>query len=63
MWPTDRPTDKAGCRVVYTFYFYKNQVYKNIEAWNRSKNKNIVVIFLVAISISFEGFGQKMTFL
>ena len=47
----------------YTLLFYKNLVYKNIQAWNRSKIKNIVVILLVAISISFEGFGQKMTFL
>ena len=39
------------------FIFYKNLVYKNIKAWNCSKIKNIVVISLVAISISFEGFG------
>ena len=45
------------------FIFYKNLVYKNIKAWNRSKIKNIVVILLVAISVSFEGFDQKMTFL
>ena len=36
---------------------------KNVKAWNCPKIKNIVVIVLVAISISFEGFGQKMTFL
>ena len=36
------------------FIFYKNLVYKNIKAWDRSKIKNIVVILLVAIFISFE---------
>ena len=46
--------------VRYTlFIFYKNLVYKNIKPWNRSKIKNIVVILLVAISISFEGFRKK----
>ena len=38
-------------------------VYKNIKAWNCSKIKNIVVILLVAISLSFKGFSQKMTYL
>ena len=37
----------------YTFYFYKNHVYKNVEAQIFLKFKNIVVILLVAISISF----------
>ena len=45
------------------FIFYKNLVYKNIKVWNCSKIKNIVVISLVVISISFEGFGHKITFL
>ena len=49
--------------VITLFIFYKNLVYKNIKAWNCSKFKNIVVILLVVISISFEGFGQKMMFL
>ena len=34
--------------------FYKNHVYKNIEAQKCPFFKNIVVILLVAISISFE---------
>ena len=45
------------------FIIYKNLVYKNIKAWNHSKIKIIVIILLVAISISFHGFSQKMTFL
>ena len=45
------------------FIFYKNLVYKNIKPWNSSKIKNAVVILLVAIFISFEGFRKKMTFL
>ena len=48
---------------IHFFFSYKNLVYKNIKAWNCFKIKNIVVILLVAISISFEGFGQKMMFL
>ena len=36
------------------FIFYKNPVYKNVEAQKCSFFKNIVVILLVAISISFE---------
>jgi hypothetical protein len=35
-------------------FFYKNHVYKNIEAQKCPFLKNIVVILLVAISISFE---------
>ena len=34
--------------------FYETQASK------RSKIKNVVVILLVAISISFEGFGKKV---
>ena len=37
----------------YTFFVYKNHVYKNVEAQITPKIKNIVVILLVAISISF----------
>ena len=36
------------------FFPYKNHVYKNIEAQKCPFFKNIVVILLVAISISFE---------
>ena len=36
------------------FIFYKNPVYKNVEAQKYPFFKNIVVILLVAISISFE---------
>ena len=39
--------------VSYTLFFYKNHAYKNVEAQITPKNKNIVVILLVAISISF----------
>ena len=42
------------------FFFYENLVYKNIKASNISKIKNIVVISLVAVSVSFEGFEKKM---
>ena len=45
------------------FVFYKNPVNKNIKASKCPKIKNGVVISLVAISISFEGFEKKMTFL
>ena len=38
----------------YTLFFYKNHVYKNVEAQKSPFFKNIVVILLVAISISFE---------
>ena len=34
-------------------FFYKNHSYKNVEAQITPKIKNIVVILLVAISISF----------
>ena len=34
-------------------YFYKNHVNKNVEAQIILKFKNVVVILLVAISISF----------
>ena len=44
------------------FIFYKNLVYKNFKAWNNSKIKNIVVILLLAISISFKGFNKKWCF-
>ena len=44
------------------FFFYKNLVYKNIKASKCPKIKNVVVVLLVAISISFEGFEKKMTF-
>ena len=36
----------------YTLFFYKNHTYKNVEAQITPKIKNIVVILLVAISIS-----------
>ena len=36
------------------FISYKNLVHKNIKASKYSKIKNIIVILLVAISISFE---------
>ena len=55
--------DRAGSLIHTLFIFYKDLVFKNIKAWNCSRIKNIVVILLVAISISFEGFGQEMTFL
>ena len=35
------------------FCFYNNHVYKNVEAQICLKFKNIVVILLVAIAISF----------
>ena len=35
------------------FSYYKNHVYKNFEAQITPKNKDIIVILLVAISISF----------
>ena len=41
------------------FFLYKNLVYRNIKASKCPKIKNIVVILLVAIFISFEGFSQK----
>ena len=40
------------------FIFYQNHVYKNVEAQIPLKLKNIVVILLVAISISFEPQGE-----
>ena len=39
--------------MTYTLVFYKNHAYKNVEAQITPKIKNIVVILLVAISISF----------
>ena len=52
------PLDKAIYQVVDSshtrFFFYKNHVYKNVEAHKWSFLKDIVVILLVAISISFE---------
>ena len=41
------------------FFFYKNLVYKNIKALKCPRIKNVVVILLVAISISFKGFEKK----
>ena len=38
---------------LYTLFFYLNHDYKNVEAQITPKIKNIVVILLVAISISF----------
>ena len=43
---------------VYTFFSYKNHVYKNIEAQITLKFKNAVIL-LVAISISFRGSNQN----
>ena len=46
---------RDGRTVSYTRnLFYKNHVYKNVEAQKCPFFKNIVVILLVAISISFE---------
>ena len=43
--------------IAYTLlFFYKNLVFKNFKASNCSKIKNIVIL-LVAVSISFGGFG------
>ena len=41
------------------FFSYKNHVYKNVEAQITLKIKNVVVISLVAISISFRGSNQN----
>ena len=41
------------------FFSYKNLVYKNIEAQITLKFKNVIVISLVAISISFRGSNQN----
>ena len=41
---------------LYLFVSHKKLVYKNIKASKCPKIKNVVVILLVAISISFEGF-------
>ena len=43
----------------YTFFSYKNHVYKNVEAQISLKFKNVVVISLVAISISFRGSNKN----
>ena len=43
----------------YTFFSYKNHVYKNVEAQITLKFKNVVLILLVAISISFWGSNQN----
>ena len=48
---------------VYTFFIYKNHVYKNVEAQICLKFKNIVVILLVAISFSFPASDEIQTFL
>ena len=49
------PTLIRGCVSIWStpFFVYKNHAYKNVEAQITPKVKNIVVIFLVAISISF----------
>ena len=47
----------------YTLFFYKNHAYKNVEAQITPKIKNIVVILLVAISISFPASDEIKTFL
>ena len=39
----------------YTFFSYKNHVYKNVEAQITLEFKIVVIISLVAISISFRG--------
>ena len=44
---------------VYLALFYKNLVYKNIKASKCPEIKNVVVILIVAISVSFEGFEKK----
>ena len=44
-------------------FFYKNHAYKNVEAQITPKIKNIVVILLVAISISFPASDEIKTFL
>jgi hypothetical protein len=41
------------------FLFYKNIFYKNIQAENREKIKNIVVILYVVISLSFPAWAKK----
>ena len=42
-----------ACFASFCKFFYKNHVYKNVEAQIYLKFKNVVVILLVAISISF----------
>ena len=39
---------------VLPFFFYKNHAYKNVDAQITQKIKNIVVVLLVAISISYD---------
>ena len=46
-------TERQLIIISYTPFFYKNHAYKNVEAQITPKLKNIVVILLVAISISF----------
>ena len=48
------PTKKACPKATTRYLFYKNHVYKNVEAQKCLFFKNIIVILLVAISISFE---------
>ena len=48
-----KPLRRRGTQPQYTFFLYKNHVYKNVEAQITLKFKNVVVILLVAISISF----------
>ena len=45
------------------FFVSKNHAYKNVEAQICLKFKNIVVILLVAISISFPASDEIQTFL
>ena len=47
----------------YTLFFHKNHAYKNVDAQITQKIKNIVVILLVAISISFPASDEIKTFL
>ena len=55
-------SNNVYCPIILTstlFFSYKNHVYKNVEAQITLKFKNIVVILLVAISISFRGSNQN----
>ena len=51
-----REKSKETTKQIYTFLFYKNLAYKNVMAYICSKFKDIVVILLVAIFISFQAF-------
>ena len=54
-WFDGREKLNVYARTIYHIhpFFYKNHAYKNVEAQITPKIKNIVVILLVAISISF----------